>query len=76
MTKMTMHRIPLEKMREHLSARQVVDSNDLDIVALRSDPSHAAPNAPEAINSDFRRHSFDSLRAATRCEYAAGERGT
>jgi hypothetical protein len=61
-------------MGEHLRASEVVDSNDLDVPsALRNDSSYAAPDSSEAIDSDFRSHSFDSLCAAPPSECAAGE---
>jgi hypothetical protein len=63
-------------MREHLSARQVVDSDDFDVAPLCGNASYAAADATEAINSDFRRHGSDSLPAAARMEGAAGEVGT
>jgi hypothetical protein len=61
-------------MSEHLRAGEIVDSNDLDVPAtLSNDASDTAPDSTEAIDSDFRSHSFDSLRAATPSEGAAGE---
>jgi hypothetical protein len=61
-------------MGQHLRAREVVDSNDLDVPsALGDDASDTAPDSSEAIDSDFRSHSFDSLCAATPSECAAGE---
>jgi hypothetical protein len=63
-------------MGQHVRTREVVDSDDFDVPAFGSDPSDTAPNASEAIDSDFRGHSFDSLYAAARSECAADERGT
>jgi hypothetical protein len=64
-------------MREHLRTGEVVDSNDLDVpTAVGDDASYTAPNSSEAIDSDFRSHSFDSLRAATPSECAAREGAT
>jgi len=64
-------------MGEHVRAGEVVDSNDLDVPsALGDDSGYTAPNSAEAIDSDFRGHSFDSLCATTLSECAASERGT
>jgi hypothetical protein len=63
-------------MGQHVRTREVVDSDDLDVPTLGSDPSDTAPNASETIDSDFRSHSFDSLCAATASECAVGEGGT
>jgi hypothetical protein len=64
-------------MGEHLRASEVVDSNDLDVPsALGNDSSYTAPDSSEAIDSDFRGHSFDSLCAATPSKCAAGEAAT
>jgi hypothetical protein len=61
-------------MSEHVCASEIVDSDDLDVpTALSDDSSYAAPNSSEAIDSDFRSHSFDSLSAATRFECAVSE---
>jgi len=61
-------------MGEHLRTSQVVDSNDFDVpTAVGDDASYTAPDSSEAIDSDFRSHSFDSLCAATPSERAVGE---
>jgi hypothetical protein len=70
------NRVPLEEMGQHLRAREVVDSDDLDVRTFRRDPSDTAPNASETIDSDFRGHSLDSLFAAAPSQCAADERGT
>jgi hypothetical protein len=75
MGEVPVHRVPLEKMGEHVRAGEVVDSNDLDIPsALGNDSSYTAPNPSEAIDSDFRGHLFDSLCTTTLSECAASER--
>ena len=71
-----MDRVPLEQVSQHLRAGQVVDSDDLDVVTPCCDTGHTTADASEAIDSDFRRHSLDSLCAATRSECAAQEGGT
>jgi hypothetical protein len=64
-------------MSKHLRAGQIVDSNDLDVPsALSDDSGDTSPNPSEAIDSDFRGHSFDSLCAATASECVASEGGT
>jgi hypothetical protein len=64
-------------MSEHVCASEIVDSYDLQVpTALSDDSSDAAPNSSEAIDSDFRGHSFDSLSAATRFECTVSEGAT
>ena len=63
---MPVHRVPLQKVSEHLGAGEVVDSHDFDVSAFCSDASNAAPNPSKTIDSDLRGHcSFDSLPTAT-----------
>jgi len=64
-------------MGEHLRTGEVVDSNDLDVPAtLSNDSGDTAPDSSEAIDSDLRSHSFDSLCAATPSECTDDEGAT
>ena len=73
---MTVNGVPLEQVREHLRAGEIVDPDDLDVIAARGNASHAASDASKAVDSDFRRHFFDSSAAREQPKSAAAEGGT
>jgi hypothetical protein len=64
-------------MSQHVCTSEIVDSYDLDVPsALGNDSSYATPDPSEAIDSDFRGHSFDSLSASTPSKCVVSEGGT
>jgi hypothetical protein len=64
-------------MSQHVCTSEIVDSDDFDVfTALGNDSSYAAPYSSEAIDSNFRGHSFDSLSASTPSKCAVSEGGT